>query len=909
MLHSPITEHTFRFIVSSFGGNRPVFIACPSKKKLGLSLSVRMLKEFWTYDLSVLPNEFQIDDIITITIPPSISGKKNNQNASAKVVAINHEMIKLRFIDNKSEKGYLEVEYRVESISILAKVDRSETNLSTYGKFEEMRHFLLKADTNNNPWSKFLGVDYAVSNSKLCSKVYFISGRGNVEQSRSYLERVGLYDTLKDGLMIKESLKDLADRLASNQERQNSMNNFIQRFNDVFRPDFEAEEEVINETLVLIQEMLVPQSIDNVELRDNLQAMLSLLENNGYSQHISLKNIINQFLPNINANSLDITKVKSVIIDGVELAAPYSSTIRTLIAKKIPVTVLSDYANFTQDNKELIRNFRRDFPESYVLNWNKAKISLIHEAVEEEECLDKEAYILCRKYRKQNVVIEAFNDDSSVIDRFFTAFEIRGLLRRVEGFEGIKNVYTIHLRPIVYWIKNIPGQITVTDEILDAVNCFRMTYDIIRDQLNAHAVDVVSHLDAFLGLFDAEPGMINNSKKLGNLPNQSKYFNQTFYRLGEQELPLPYDEPENSEEQTLVVFTGTPFEERKYFYLLKTLFEDFEDVYFLGFCKEAESVYNRFLSDTNNFNTQINDNVPANFIPFWNDAVDPDNNILYLNENCLKKGNVADDFDEKYDFDKIQEQIELDRYRRIETELPGFESEKGRKEKVNILELEKGMSVFLPKKGGKKIFVLTSKNEFVSGEWEDINVGDRVFTYSLTRQDNLKMRGKNSIEESVFVDLDFWYEELRKMWLDCGENFSALARKLQAIKNENSFTEANPEPYNLRNWLRTDRHINAPERDNLYVILRAARITNFKEQYKKIMVAKRKVERLDDKNREAIKKQIQSYCKKYSIEESEPFTIIVNPVPIVINHGIVKLKLAPADLVMEHDGIGIIFNN
>jgi hypothetical protein len=131
---------------------------------------------------------------------------------------------------------------------------------------------------------------------------------------------------------------------------------------------------------------------------------------------------------------------------------------------------------------------------------------------------------------------------------------------------------------------------------------------------------------------------------------------------------------------------------------------------------------------------------------------------------------------------------------------------------------------------------------------------------------------------------------------------------LNEIKIEKNLLNSNPEPSNLRNWLHKERMINAPEKDNLKLILLAAETSDVNDVSKKIMTAKRRVEKFDRKNRDDIKKQIEKYINKYDIEESDEFTLVVNSVSIVVKHGVVKHKMETVNLKMEQDKIGIIIN-
>jgi len=193
-------------------------------------------------------------------------------------------------------------------------------------------------------------------------------------------------------------------------------------------------------------------------------------------------------------------------------------------------------------------------------------------------------------------------------------------------------------------------------------------------------------------------------------------------------------------------------------------------------------------------------------------------------------------------------------------------------------------------------------------DWDHINPGDRIFTYIITRQDTLEMRGENNVNESVFQDLDIWYLKLKDLYNAYNQNLTDLAQFLNNLKNKESLANSNPEPANLRNWLHKNRIINAPEEENCWLILLAAKTLNIKEEIIKIKNAKKKIEKQDKSNRENIKIQIQKFIQENTIEDSDSFSVNVNSVPIIVNHGVVKHKMETVNLKMDQDKIGIIFN-
>lgn len=904
MKFSPLTDKTFEFIESCCKDKlKPIFIITPSKKNLALSISIKTLQKRWIEDLNNQSNPYVPGDKINIKIPPNLIKNKNTINLFAEVVSTNQSQIKLNF---NSDENSITYELNINWINKYGQKANNKIRLSKGNFFIDKFKSLRKSDITNNPWVKFLGVNYPITNSQLQSKVYLIVGRGSVELTRKRIDLIGLNETLKEGLIIKENLNVFNESLGKDLERQSKIDFFIDIFNDEFGSNFDPEEDYLKHSLGFIRRVLNEKKINLTELKKGIDQFLYDLIKADYSEEYQiLKNIIIENLPDESLNQLDISLVKSIIIDGTEIAIENSNTIKKLISLNIPIIFLSNYANYTKESKSLIRSFFNDFQEIYCFNWNRVKINSLETITENTKFIDNSAYYLCKKYLFQKVIIEAFNDNSNIIDKFFNAFEIHGLLRRIEGFEGVKNAYTVFLRPVIYQIKNVPGQIEITEDLINSVRAFQITYDLIKNQLNAQATEIANLLDEFLDLFSENKREIENSKKIENLPENSIYFNQSIKKLQNNELKSPNYSLENFKTQTLV-FTGTPSEEMKYFYLRKALFETFDNVHFLGFCREAENINRKFVIDTTNFNFSITDDLPMNYVPFWDPKCDLDNQIAYKKEKC--SGLNFDNELPLEDFDEIQNSIEISKYQFDDRDfLTGENPEKESKVAVNILELEGNKSVFLKKKGARKLLVLKRNNILDDrGDWDHINPGDRIFTYIITRQDTLEMRGENTVNESVFQDLDIWYLKLKDLYNAYNQNSTDLAKFLNNLKNKESLAKSNPEPANLRNWLHKNRIINAPEEENCWLILSAAKTVNIKEEIIKIKNAKKKIEKQDKSNRENIKIQIQKFIQENTIEDSDSFSVNVNSVPIIVNHGVVKHKMETDNLKMDQDKIGII---
>jgi hypothetical protein len=908
ILHTGLTERSFEFTENCFNNSdRPVFIISPSKKNLGISLSVRLLKKFWLEDLDSYdaPIHFIPGNVIKITIPPNLVLNKNNINLFVKVEAINERYISITF---RPDAINTRINLNINWLNKYGEIYDGEVQLTTSKSFIKKFNELKKADINNNLLSKILGIDFPVMKSQLNSKVFLIAGRSNVTDCRNLLARMGIRDVLEDRLIVEDSLKNINDSIERFKKRITRINTFIRGFNLIFGPNFAPENAELIEIFHKISEKLAQNDVDIEKVKSLLNDFLTELINNNYpAEHDSLKNII-KILPDFKLNKFEISSIKSVVIDGTEIVSSYSNLVKAMLELKIPVIILSDYANYTKNNRELLTKFFADFQNTYCLNWDKIKISSLNEIDEEKQYIEEEAYRLCKKFYDQKVTIEAFNDESNIIERLHQAFETKFLLYKIEGFEGIKKAYDFHLCPVLYWLKNIPGWIQINIEIKDAISAFKGIYALIRDRLNTHAPEVVELLDEFLELFVFEECIIYNSKSIDKVPMDSWYFNQVFYSLGEKQMPLTCRPSVNTINQTYV-FTGMPYEKRKYCYIQKALFEDFDNIYFLGFCKESEYVYRKYLNETREFNSSIVDFLPCEYKPFWSPEVELEADITYLNERCSEFNfESVSSFEEK-DIDEIQCLKEITRYQIDDNDdTAAYNSDRDSKVSVNILELYGNKTVFVKKNSARKLLLLKINNNFYKGDWDDIHIGDRLFTYRINRHHTLEMRGDIAIDELVFQDLDIWYEKLKILYENYNHNIADLAAYLNNYKVEMNLLNANPGPTNLRNWLNKDRFINAPEKDNLLLLLYATETQDVVGEFNRIMRAKKIVEKIDRKNRMNVEIQIQNLRSNNVFEDSDTFTVLINTVSIDVKHGVVLHKFEINNLKIDQDKIGIILN-
>lgn len=899
-MFSKITEYSYEYFNHCFKyeNKQPLLILSPSKSNFGISLSAYVLKKKWLEDIGIQNNHFKRGDVIRIAIPPKSFDNKKKINLHAKVESVINDKVKLSFSDFSNTILETRISWFLDFASVES---NSNISLSNSEKFRSWINKLQKQNVENNSWSKFLEVDFSVPKEKLTSKVYFISGKNNVEESKLFLNNKGISNSvlLNENLIIKESLKFLAEHFEGQTDLTSKNNFFSIAFLRMFPVDFQCELTEINQSLIDLREAISTNNLNTDDFRIRINYLKELLNKNSFSEFESLCNIVEDYLITVD-DVVNLNNIKCIVINDVDLVNNYVNTIKEILKRDIGVIVLNDYANYTIQSKEKINKFKINFPESYCLNWNRGKINVLEGFSLNKDCLDYQVNYFNFKYFNQQISLKSNIDISNEIDNFFHRFEINGALRKIEGYEKLKELYANHLRPVLYFIKNTPGVINIQKDVFEYIKPFVDYLNEIKSIFRGNYSDICEMLLKIINLITDDKPIVN-SKLTSALKTDSFSFQQNYESL----LKIDFDLENKKNKYSNIVYYGTPLGEVKYRYLCKSIFEDFLNIEFYGFCKETENVYKRFILDNVKFNASLIDKFPDSLQPFWDIKAITNDNIKYDKcEDCLSDDIIVDQNNED-SFEAVQEEIEIKYKYRSYFESNNLNNEGYSREKVNVLELDKMMKIFLPKKRKLKLFCLRNGNDF-NGDWERILPGDRVFTYLISRKTNLEMRIKTGQDLSVFGDMDIWFKGLQDLFIQYGNDIKALSNFLKSIKASTLIENANPEVYNIRNWLNPARYINVPEDGNLMVILKAINVTNINEVSKRIKLAERKVRRFDDNNRESIKKEIKKYISRNNISDGNNFTIIVNKVEINVFHGIVVHKIDSNDIEVHSDKIGYI---
>src|SRR5699024_10264669 len=67
---------------------------------------------------------------------------------------------------------------------------------------------------------------------------------------------------------------------------------------------------------------------------------------------------------------------------------------------------------------------------------------------------------------------------------------------------------------------------------------------------------------------------------------------------------------------------------------------------------------------------------------------------------------------------------------------------------------------------------------------DDLNIGDRIFTFATKRSVYRRLSKSNKRLEECFDILDLWRNALKNLYIECGEDLDVLERRLKAVKKD-----------------------------------------------------------------------------------------------------------------------------
>jgi len=878
-----VIEKYFDFIKNE-DYEKTFLLIFPSKKNIGISISLTLLNNFWKKDLDNFQNntEYKQGDLLKIILPPVEGIRKNKVQRRARCISANAFSIKIGCKDiDQAEIPLKHYEKYIE-------IENGNFPLSNISDFIAAKNELFKNEVNH--YTEFLGLDYYVNPDHLVSKIYFICGHGLVGQNKDFLNQFNLDNIFLDNqhFLLKENMLEFQDFFSTINEAQEDNQFFKETVtNKLFEIDDHYSEELLRIKQILLNK-LNGNEFENSCFLKLYNDLISEFEDNDLIEQFSN---LKQYLK-VQDNLLD--NIRCIIIENPELANQNQNIINQLVVRKIPVLILADRSLYKKNDRESLNIFLTNNQNCFILNWSRESISKIRED-ETESFWDNEALTFSKRFQRQRIRINK-KKDNHFLDELFVFFELKNNIKKLEGFEQLKQDYYDYLRPVVYWFKNSTGKISksnIPDSINGALNLFNQSFSIYSNNLKSSNLELYEKIIQLLNEFET---FEQNSKTIP--PDKDHIFNQKIEFLNDQMYffeSLSETHVFNiSKRASKILFTGYPYKEYSTSFLNNAIFDVFiPEIDILAWCNEGNLI-EKSIQKSLSIPDKIKDNLP-NEVSLFKAEITP-----ILEYQLVITGDCTDtDLSNFEDYESTQKNIESNiRFAKYSI----GDSENLRK--VKILCFSENRKVFIESK--TKLLTLNGKLSFNECNWDEIQTGDKVFIYNLTRQMNIEMRPETAIAENLLI-MDSWFVCLNYLIQESNYNFTVLESVLKKFNTEWGYN-ANPEIYNLRNWLNEERVTNVPDPNNLKLILRTLynEMPNvdsvIENKMKKIYSAKKIVEKEDRRNRNEIKEAI----KKSYKNASENFTIYVNNVAIEIQMLIIQEKLNPDNFAVDSKQIGIV---
>src|SRR5699024_9906641 len=119
--------------------------------------------------------------------------------------------------------------------------------------------------------------------------------------------------------------------------------------------------------------------------------------------------------------------------------------------------------------------------------------------------------------------------------------------------------------------------------------------------------------------------------------------------------------------------------------------------------------------------------------------------------------------------------------------------------KCNVIDLEGGAFMFLPKNGNVLAKIETEGDEFAfkKAKFTELNEGEEIFQYDLQRHKLRKLSKNVDGSDAIFNDLEIWKKSLQNTFRNCDRNIKKLLKTLKKI-NKNHGLNASPTYQNIR---------------------------------------------------------------------------------------------------------------
>lgn len=772
-------------------------------------------------------------------------------------------------------------------ISITNKIVRyvNPTNRKKVNKFRLFGRNKREASLNRNAISKLLEpTEPILINEKILeSKVLVIAGRGNTGKFSQRLKEEYLYGTslfemfnCDHNLLIKPDLEEF--KFLGEKEdpiiEEKFKNRFV-KFIDELIEDLPDRKNDIDKLFKNVNENSFRTKDFNI-LFDNI-----LSECDQESKYHKIKEIYPGRKEELPSN------LKSVVINDITQLDIYRGVVEEFIRRGIPVLVISN--RYIENKKALsfFDNYFKTHTEDLRISWDKKKIFDLSISSINSDCyLDDELWKKCLMFSKQKIKIET--TQSHPVDDLL--MDVQRAISSLEGQERLRSAYWCYFNPLVYSFKNSVAFESYHDDLLaNFLSVFEeikltLTQD-IRSIFDNIIRELKTNKKSFKA-FDEETILFGQHI---DFEDKSIIFPKGGYRY-------ITNEDINSNVSN-ITFPGFPLNEPLNNYLLDSINEYIiEDINIVCWPIEGRLTYNYILNRLKA--GYYTDNIP--------------NNWEFTDHLLLK--NAADIWDEihgtlQFDLESQThvegsiDEVEEDVLRKISffkySAYQNNSSESNTKVSCNIIDLQGNKFMFLPKTSSvmAKIETEGDKYQIKKAKYSELNPGDEIFQYELSRHRLRELSKDADHRDNVFGILELWKISLKKSFFEEGRNLKKLLKRLNKVNSEYKI-DASPSYQNLRNWL-FDEDMLSPDKQNLQMILYADSDAGKINEYSNIYNAYKKARSLSRTVSSEIKKLILKKLQSLDLSGKSHFEIQVFGSPMDIEFRKIK-GLQKADIEIDY---------
>lgn len=767
--------------------NSPLFLCFPEKKEASLWLSLALLRNYY------------VDDYIENATRP-INFKAGQKvliyGCIAEVLSATDSNVSLMF------KGEEHVYIKKEHWSNMSLAD-PKRSLNKFKNYLEKKR---EHRANRNSVSKILEPkgSVVINQDNLDSKVLLVSGRGNVHKFKKMFSQVKLHDEpLSKSFLVDRNITITADLKSyskifdsSYEERLVKFKNLLYKLIRVMQQD-----ELIKNIIELYEEL-------NTNLKVTFEFDTKFREFvNEYSDAIPKLKFVNAAYPGLKETIP--AKLRAVIINDICQVIEYENTVKAFLDQKVPVIIISDRNIAASKDIDFYKDLFINNPHYYRLNWNRKKIKGLKQIDSEASYLDLALWQECNRYAQQVIELDVYPPHE--LDKLLP--KLISHIRQLDNFEVLQKKFYNFLYPALFALKNSRE---FNPLITGLVNNFKSEFELVESLIrNKEIVEDFKNVMVLAQNFEVNTKSFTDSNHLFSI--------ETVLSDGSK-LRIPFDtfnistSTSNSEE---ILFSGYPYNEYLGRYLINAV-----NVLFV-----PKVVVKCWPEEANLTYGYLKRRIKGGYF------LDNLGDLNRINDRYLLKSeeNIQNEIDSYLRVSKLTSHLEIDDEEPLDYlhtfKYRGYRG--GKEDKYmfttacNIVNFEDGFFMFLPV--DSSVLCQSEDNngrlKVAKLKIDDLNVGDKVFTFNSNRSLYRKLSKSNQELQQHFDKLDLWRETLKSLFTECDEELNTLESKLKMVKKDNNYEKGNPIKSSLQRWL-YDEEMISPDIENLRIILKAAEISN-----------------------------------------------------------------------------------